>query len=136
VLACLALQPFTSQAVSAFAAKSLVRPLTVVSDGPWCFGAVKDAGLHQRVGTGGGTASVKLPQFRAINTVLSNLKTGLVGSYHAFDFDKCAHRYLGEFQYRFNRRFILSSMLPRLVRAARMTSPNPAQVIRMAEQCR
>jgi hypothetical protein len=42
--------------------------------------------------TGGGAASVKLPQFKAVNTVLSNLKTALGGTYHAFDFVKYAHR--------------------------------------------
>jgi hypothetical protein len=31
-----------------------------------------------------------LPQFRAVNTVLSNLKTGLAGTYHAFKFAKYA----------------------------------------------
>jgi ISXO2-like transposase domain/Transposase zinc-ribbon domain len=135
VLACLAPAPFTSAAVSAFAAKSLIRPLTVVSDGLACFIAAEQAGVHERIVTGGGKASVKLPQFRAVNTVLSNLKTGLAGTYHAFNFAKYAHRYLGEFQYRFNRRFDLSSILRRLVRAACVTVPHPAGLIRTAEQC-
>jgi hypothetical protein len=58
-------------------------------------------------------AAAKLPQFRAVNTVLSNLKTGLSGTFHAFKFAKYAHRYLAEFQYRFNRRFDLRSILAR-----------------------
>lgn len=133
VLACLAPTPFTSAAVKEFAAKSLVRPLTVVSDGLACFIATNQAGVHERIVTGGGKASAKLPQFRAVNTVLSNLKTGLAGTYHAFDFIKYAHRYLGEFQYRFNRRFNLSSILQRLLRAACTTAPHPAGFIRLAE---
>lgn len=130
VLACLALQPFTREAVSDFAAKSLVRPLTVVSDGLACFLATKEAGVHERIVTGGGKACAKLPQFRAVNTVLSNLKTGLAGTYHAFDFVKYGHRYLAEFQYRFNRRFNLGSILQRLVRAACVTAPHRAELIR------
>jgi hypothetical protein len=73
--------------------------------------------------TGGGKASSALPQFKAVNTLLSNLKTALQGTYHAFDFTKYAHRYLAEAQYRFNRRFDLASILARLLRAASLTSP-------------
>jgi ISXO2 transposase-like protein/transposase-like zinc ribbon protein len=92
VVACFAQTPFTKQAVEAFAAKSLVRPLTVVSDGLGCFTAAEDAGVHERIVTGGGKVSVKLPQFQAVNTVLSNLKTAMTGTYHAIDFAKYAHR--------------------------------------------
>ena len=135
VLACFAPAPFTKQALSDFADKSLMRPLTVVSDGLACFKVLEEAGVHEPIVTGGGAASVKLPQFRAINTVLSNLKTALGGTYHAFDFAKYAHRYLAEAQYRFNRRFDLSVILVRLVGAAAATPPRPARRIRLAEPC-
>jgi hypothetical protein len=133
VLACFAPSPFTKEAVAAFAAKSLVRPLTVVSDGLGCFIATEAFGVHHRVVTGGGKASVKLPQFKAINTVLSNLKTAMSGTYHAIKFDKYAHRYLAEAQYRFNRRFDLRAILPRLVRAACATAAQNRVFIRAAE---
>ena len=135
VRACFVQAPFTKEAVEKFAAKSLVRPLTVVSDGLSCFTAAQDAGVHERIVTGGGKDSVKLPQFRAVNTVLSNLKTALCGTYHAFDFVKYAPRYLAEAQYRFNRRFDLRSILQRLLRAAAVTLPCPAPAIRAAEVC-
>jgi hypothetical protein len=135
--ACFAQQPFTTEEVAAFAAKSLATSATVVSDGLWCFRGVKLIGAeHESIVTGGGAASTKLPQFKAINTLLSNLKTALTGTYHAFDFAKYAHRYLAEVQYRFNRRFNLASILARLLRAASITSPRPAQFIRAAEVCR
>ncbi len=131
---CLRQQPFTNDEVAVFAASSIAPTATVVSDGLWCFGAVQIVGAtHERVVTGGGRASAELPQFRAINTVLGNLKTALSGTYHAFDFAKYAHRYLAEAQYRFNRRFNLSSILVRLLRAACLTIPNPAVAIRVAE---
>lgn len=133
VLACFSPGPFTTEAVQKFAAKSLVRPLTVVSDGLACFLATKEFGVHERIVTGGGKASAKLPQFKAVNTVLSNLKTAINGTYHAFDFAKYAHRYLAEAQYRFNRRFDLRSILPRLVRAASVTAPRNRVSMRMAE---
>ena len=135
--ACFAQQPFTTEEVAAFAAKSLASSATVVSDGLWCFRGVKLIGAeHEPIVTGGGAASTMLPQFKAINTLLGNLKTALTGTYHAFDFAKYAHRYLAEVQYRFNRRFNLASILARLLRAASITSPRPAQFIRASEACR
>jgi hypothetical protein len=60
--------------------------------------------------------------FNWIDTVLGNLKNAITGTYYAFDFEKDAHRYLGEFQYRLNRRFYLASMLKRLLVAAFRTN--------------
>lgn len=132
--ACLAQQPFTTEEVAAFAAKSLAPSAAVVSDGLWCFRGVKLIGAeHQPIVTGGGKASARMPQFKAVNTLLSNLKSALSGTYHAFDFAKYAHRYLAEVQYRFNRRFNLGSILVRLLRAACTTLPWPSTSIRMAE---
>ena len=131
---CLRQQPFTHEEVAIFAARSIAPTATVVSDGLWCFGAVQSVGAeHQRLVTGGGKGSVRLPQLRAVNTFLGNLKRSLGGTYHAFDFAKYAHRYLAEAQYRFIRRFNLSSILARLLRAACLTIPTPASAIRMAE---
>ena len=133
VLACFAQMRFTRQAVKEFAAKSLVRPLTVVSDGLGCFRALEGSGVHAPIVTGSGKASSKLPQFKAVNTVLSNVKTALEGTYHAFNFVKYAHRYLAEAQYRFNRRFDLRAIFGRLVRAAILTPPMNERSLRLAE---
>ena len=131
---CLRQQPFTHEAVAVFAARSIAPSATVVSDGLWCFGAVQMVGAdHTPTVTGGGKASAKLPQLKAVNTFLGKLKRSLGGTYHAFDFAKYAHRYLAEAQYRFNRRFNLRSILPRLLRAACLASPTPALAIRVAE---
>ena len=46
---------------------------------------------------------------------------------------KYAHRYLAEVQYRFNRRFDLRSILPRLVRGAAVAKPHTRSFIREAE---
>jgi ribosomal protein L37AE/L43A len=135
--ACFARQALTSEAVAIWAAQSLATSALVVSDGLWCFGAVKLIGAqHQPLVTGGGKASSELAQFKAVNTLLSNLKTALTGTYHAFDFAKYAHRYLAEAQYRFNRRFNLASILVRLLRAACLTPPRTEPLIRLAEERR
>ena len=137
VLACFSQQPLTGEAVAIFAAQSLSPSASVVSDGLWCFGGVKLIGAeHQPIVTGGGKASVELPQLKAVNTVLSNLKTALSGTYHAFKFAKYAHRYLAEVQYRFNRRYDLATIFSRLLRAAALTGAQPARVILATEVCR
>jgi len=134
VLACLSQQPFTTEEVAIFTAKSLSPSASVVSDGLWCFRGVRIIGAeHEAVVTGGGKASAELPQFKAVNTVLSNLKTALSGTYHAFKFAKYAHRYLAEFQYRFNRRYNLATIFSRLLRAAALTFPQPRRLLLAAE---
>jgi hypothetical protein len=56
--ACFAQQPFTTEEVAAFAAKSLATSATVVTDGLWCFRGVKIIGAeHERFVTGGGAMS-------------------------------------------------------------------------------
>jgi ribosomal protein L37AE/L43A len=131
LFACLRRLVFTKEAISEWAKSSLCASAQVVSDGLWCFKAVTGIGAdHERTVTGGGAASSKLEQFRAVNTLLGNLKTALSGTYHAFDFEKYADRYLAEVQYRFNRRFDLSAILVRLLYAASATSPCPALNIR------
>ena len=122
--------------MSDFIDRSLVLPLTVVSDGEGCFTATQGRGaVHDREVTGGGKASVKLEKFRAVNTVLGNLKTAMSGTYHPFNFAKYAHRYLAEVQYRFNRRFDLSSIRARLLRAAVLARPRTGRLLHAAEAC-
>ena len=74
-----------------------------------------------------------MPSFNWVNTLLGNLKTSITGVYHAFDFAKYARRYLAEAQYRFNRRFKLDQMLPRLLRACALTCPWPEPALRFVE---
>lgn len=129
--------PFTKEAIAAWANQSLATSTYALSDGLKCFGALKTTVAHHDVHVmGGGREAVKHPAFRWVNTLLGNLKTSISGTYHAFKFAKYADRYLGEAQYRFNRRFDLSSILARLTRAATLTTPQPMPKIRLAEECR
>jgi len=134
VLACLRQQPHTSEEVAIFAAQHIATSATVVSDGLWCFRATQIVGAeHERVVTGGGKGSVRLPQFRAVNTLLGNLKTAIGGTYHAFKFTKYAHRYLAEFQYRFNRRFDMRAIFTKLLHTLAVMPPCQEQWLRTAE---
>lgn len=129
--------PFTKEAIDTWASKSLTATSCVFSDGLKCFAGL-DGNVHQHEThvLGGGREGVKHPAFRWVNTMLGNLKTSISGTYHAFKFTKYADRYLGEAQYRFNRRFDLSIILARLTRAAALTIPHPMAKIRLAEECR
>ena len=105
----------------------------VVSDGLSCFNGLEDAGvIHEPHVTGGGKAAVLHPSFKWVNTILSNLKTALRGTYHAFQ-GKHAPRYLAEFQYRFNRRYDLPAMIPRFLYIALRTPPMPSRLLSLAE---
>ena len=126
---------FTRGAVADWADHALAASARVTSDALDCFeGFRSNVADYQPVVVGSGRqAVVAHPEFRRVNTVLSNLKTAISGTYHAFKFAKYADRYLAEVQYRFNRRFDLGSILVRLVRAATLTRPRPEPMIRLAE---
>ena len=130
------IKTFTKQTFVAWAKKSLAPNAHVVSDGLQCFTQVTQLGSsHERYITGGGRKAAQTPQLRWVNTMLGNLKTSLAGTYHSFDHAKYAPRYLAEFAYRFNRRFDMAVMLPRLLRAAVTTAPQPLKTIRWSEAC-
>jgi hypothetical protein len=128
---------FCKEEVETWAKSFLAPSALIVSDGLWCFQAVEAAGcVHQREVVGKDRKSTSMKCFTWINTVLGNLKNSITGTYHAFDFEKYAYRYLGEFQYRFNRRFDLAGMLKRLVVAAVKTKKLPEAKLRQAEDWR
>lgn len=101
----------------------------VLTDSPPCFNGIADAGRSHTVIAAGGRKPRGLPQFWWINTVLSNLNTGLSGAYHAFKFRKYAQRYLSIMTYRFN----LAALPMRLLRAAVNIGPRPERWLHAAE---
>lgn len=127
---------FTNQDVRQWAQRHLAAACHVVSDGTPAFAQVRQAGAtHERYVTGGGRQGAQTPQLHWVNTLLGNLKTSMAGTYHAFDHARYGARYLAEFCYRFNRRFDLAAMLPRLLRALATTKPLPLQALRFSEVC-
>lgn len=125
---------FKKRDIAHWSARFIASGSHVVSDGLSCFTAFAEAGMtHQREVVGTHRRSTDMPCFAWVNILIGNLKTSLAGTYHAFRFKKYAHRYLAEYQYRFNRRFDLRAMLSRLLRAAATTSPRPETWLRLAE---
>jgi transposase-like protein len=124
---------FSSEAIADWARHHLAPGSQVLSDGLACFRAVTTAGCsHEAIVTGGKHPS-GLPQFRWINTLLGNLKTSFNGTFHAFNFDKYARRYLGGYCFRFNRRFSLAVMTERIANAVCCCMPCTERDLRVAE---
>jgi transposase-like protein len=124
---------FCSRAVEGFAKRSLERSCEVVSDGLPCFAAVTKAGCqHTTIKTGSGARAARTPAFKWVNTALGNMKAAITGTYRSIA-PKHVPRYLAEFEYRFNRRYDLAAMLPRLATAALQTPPMPYRLLKLAE---
>jgi hypothetical protein len=66
--------------------------------------------------------------------VLGNVENALQGTYPKAR-GKHLLRYFGEVCYRFNRRFDLAAMLPRLGWAAVRTPPMPSRLLVLAKAC-
>jgi len=70
--------------------------------------------------------------FTWVNTMLGKAKNAIQGTYHGIS-DQHVPRYLAEFGSRFNRRFDLPAMIPRLGYIAACILPMPERPLRLAE---
>lgn len=128
---------FKKREVKRWAAKDLavgdLVKTVVVTDGLSAFGGIKDRGCgHEPKTTGTGWKAAKHPAFKWVNTMLANLKRMLLGTYRAAQ-PKHLPRYFAEFQYRFNRRYKLEDLVPRLLYVALRTPPMPYKLLKLAE---
>ena len=124
---------FSLVAIRKLAATALAPDARVLTDGLACFAAVADVGCaHAAIKTGAGPRAAKTPAFKWVNTALGNIKAALVGTYRAVR-SKHVPRYLAEFEYRFNRRYDLSAMIPRLAFVALRTAPMPYRLLKLAD---
>ena len=100
--------------------------------------SVTDASCtHQVVTTGSGPKAARTPAFKWVNTALGNIalgniKAAITGTYRAIN-SKHVSRHLAEFEYRFNRRYDLAAMIPRLTWAAVRITPLPYRLLKLAE---
>ncbi len=124
---------FRSTEIATWANQHLASDTVVISDGLACFLAVTQVGCqHFPVVTGGGPDSVTMDAFAWVNTLIGNVKNAVHGTYHAIA-PKHLPRYPAEFCYRFNRRFDLNTLLPRLAYMAVRTPPMPGRLLKLAE---
>lgn len=114
---------FRKAVLAVWAQRYLAPGTAVVSDCLYCFTSVTVADCtHTAIPTGGDAPDRAHPIFWWVNTMLGNVKNALHGTYHALR-PKYLQRYLSEFCYRFNRRFDLAALIPRLIAAAAKTPP-------------
>ena len=115
---------FDNAAIDDWAQRRLAPDAEVYSDGLACFLRVVEHGhAHTVLDTDGRRAATEARGARWANIVLSNLKRSIDGAYHAIKQHNYARRYLAEAAYRFNRRFGLPEMLPRLLRTMAVCKP-------------
>jgi hypothetical protein len=99
------------------------------------FVGVKSAACsHEAIIHNKGTAkeNVQHVRFKAINTLLGNLKMWMNTTFRGFKTSHYAPRYLAEFQYRFNRRFDLARLMPALLASCVLQAPAIETVVRSA----
>ncbi len=124
---------FRKKEIKNWGRQQLHKDSHVVTDSLRAFKGLEDAGIgHEAIVTGGGHKSMGILAFCWVNTVLGNVKTAMQGTYHAIR-PKHLPRYLAEFEYRFNRRFKLEALVPRLVYASVLTPPMPRRLLKLAE---
>jgi ribosomal protein L37AE/L43A len=124
---------FTKKVLVQWAEEALAPDALMVPDGLACFAAAGElVAEHERVILCT-RKSLDLQCFHWVNTFLGDINSSIQGTYHGFKFDKYAERYLGELQYRFNRRFDLRTMISRLLRVRALTTARPEKWLRTAE---
>ena len=125
---------FNKVEIKKLSQRILKKTATAVTDGLGCFRGIADAGCtHAAVNvTKSDANSEKLVCFRWANTILANIKGSLLATYRAVR-PRHAARYLAEFEYRFNRRYDLTTIIPRLGWVAARTLPMPYRLLKLAE---
>ncbi|NYE28923.1 hypothetical protein HDE78_001879 [Rhodanobacter sp. K2T2] len=122
---------FDDDSIKDWRARHPAPDAEVFSDGLRCFRRFVDAGHARTVlETAGGRAACEVRGARWVNVLLGNVKRAISGSHHAIRQGKYARRYLAEAAYRFNRRFCLCEMVPRLALALMVCKPDPEPVLR------
>jgi hypothetical protein len=124
---------FSKRHIEGLAKRIVERGTKVVTDGLGCFRGFAAAGCeHVAVITGSGRKSARHAAFTWVNTTLGNIKTALTGTFRHVG-GKHAPRSLAEFEYRYNRRYDLPALIPRLGWAAVRTLPMPYRLLKLAE---
>jgi ribosomal protein L37AE/L43A len=127
------LPTFDKEAVAEWAERRLAPECEVYTDGLGAFNALEELG-HARttVVAAGRREKTQTKSARWVNVVLANIKRSLSGVYHSIRQRKYARRYLAEAAWRFNRRFELKALLPRLTVAMVACSPHSERALRKA----
>jgi ribosomal protein L37AE/L43A len=128
-----AVEDLKGATIREWAGKALDPSVRLITDGLSSLAAAAPVVAEHEAIVVSPRKSSELSPFRWVNTVISNVKTAIRGTYHHFDFAKYRRRYLAQTQYRINRRFDLASLVGRMVWASARTAPCPERWLRLAE---
>jgi hypothetical protein len=121
----LPVEGFRKREVKRLVSEHLASASRLVTDGLSCWTAAAEAGLeHRAMATGGGKRAAGWSPFRWVNTTLGNVEAAITGTYRRVS-PAHAGRRLASYAWRFDRRFQLASLIPRLVHSAVRTAPLP-----------
>lgn len=107
---------FEKDVIKEWAEKSILKGSLIVSDGLPGFSGLYSHCTREIHIASKMTEEDKQEHFRSFNTILSNVKTSLSGTFHSFNSEKNSELYLGAIMYRLNHRFDLGKIFSSLVR--------------------
>ncbi|MCP4352939.1 MAG: IS1595 family transposase, partial [Desulfobacterales bacterium] len=103
----------------------------IVTDALNCFKGVEDTCSHEVHVSNVMSEKEKEDHFKWINTIISNVKTLISGTFHSIECHRYAFRYFGAITYRFNRRWDLKKIFYDLCETVISTSPITSKQISM-----
>ncbi len=110
--------------------KSHIVPKShIITDGLNCFTGVEKTCSHEIYVSAHLTEDEKETHFKWVDTILSNVKTLISGTFHSIQYQHFAFRYLAEITYRFNRRYDLKKIFYDLCNTVISTKPITARDI-------
>ncbi len=125
---------FTSLEINRWSLKHLDDNCTIITDGYRPFSRLCDVvDLHHSINTTGLYKDPNNKIFHWVNTMIGNVKSAIHGTYHSVS-SKHLPRYLAEFNFRFNNRFQLASMIDVFIKQAVKTNPLPHHKLKLAEE--
>ncbi len=122
---------FTKEEVKRWTEEHIKPGSLLVTDALACFKGVEDTCKHEIHVANKMNEVEKEKHFKWVNTILSNVKTGLTGTFHSINFKKYSNRYLGAIVYRFNRRWDLSKIFFDLCQSCAESPPMTARDLRL-----
>lgn len=125
---------FNTSEISCWSQKHLCADAVVISDAFNPFNCLSDlVAFHGRIKASTIYDNPENKIFYWVNTMISNVKRSLNGTYHSIS-SKHLSRYLAEFSFRFNNRFIIGTMVAKLIKLAANTRPIPLRLLTQAEK--
>jgi transposase-like protein len=118
---------FTRDSVKKWALQNIELGCDTVSDGLPAFTVLKEISNHKVLVTSKAKKEDVEKTFKWVNTILSNIKTSIAGTFHSLKFERYGVRYLADLQFRLNRRFDLRKMFFGLIKKAIHSSPKTAK---------